>query len=95
MKKLINPFTFPIMSVFLFVYGITNSEEVYAAEDSVIVPAVIYNGETIPHVNLPEVEIVAAKGNAKTTDGNIKSKNTPSPNRYGPKQVYIKMVYNS
>ena len=86
---------FMLMFAFVLVYGIANSPKAYAAEDSVIVPAVICNGEIIPHVNLPEVEIVAEKGNAKTADGNLKNKNTPSPNRYGPKQVYIRIVYNS
>ena len=97
MKKLIHPWTLPFMFVVVLVYGITNSPEAYAAKDSVIVPAVIYNGETIPSVNLPEVEIVAEKGSAKTVDGNLKTKNknTSSPKRYGPKQIYIKIVYNS
>lgn len=97
MKKLIHPWTLPFMFVFVMIYGITNSPDVYAAEDSIVVPAVIYNGETIPCVNLPAVEIIAERNSPAKADGKLydKNKNVSSPNRYGPKQIYIKIVYNS
>ncbi|MBA3285209.1 MAG: hypothetical protein H0U27_09160 [Nitrosopumilus sp.] len=83
MKKLILNLIMPGAFLLISFNGISKTPVVTAEANEFIVPAVIYEGETIPSVNLPEMEIVSVKCDLKANNGSRPDKKKPI--KRGPK----------
>lgn len=90
MKKLIVNLTLPCLMVLISISGISKTSDKTTKCEGYKVPAVVYQGETIPSVTLPVMEIIACKEMTGRSDLNEKGSSTPDSKLPMPKRRQIR-----